>query len=358
MKNLFLALSIAAILLMSGCDNTSEPKIETPVSAKSIKGTVKDAQGNLLSDVKVYIFYYLEPVIGNNSYNNGLIKVTSPSSVILEAFTAQYTSGGIYLYWRTSVEVNNRGFVIERSYNNTAYDSIGYVQSQHTIYNPKEYEFKDTQIFEGRIAYRLKAVSEDGTFEYSSIVVVEAIFPMYTTLQQNYPNPTDGTTTFIYTVRKLSSVDFSIYDFNDSLITPLISIDSLWPGSYQFVLNLSRILPSNGYKLVMDANEMDGTNFKIEKNFIWTNQVIDDSLTRSLHNKYITNGQYEIKYSDMPLGQQYVWTNENDPSPIGMLVVTNKIKLVFYKAGYKIAEKEITVNPDQGQSLEIQLQLQ
>lgn len=356
MKKLVLIISLITVLVLGGCDNTSEPNIEIPALAKSIKGTVKDVQGNLLSDVRVYIFYYLEPVLGKMPYNSGLHKPANFYSVILDAFHVQYTSGGIYVYWRTTDEVNNKGFVLERSYNNAAFDSIVYVQSKHSIYNPKEYGFRDNQIQSGSIKYRLKVVSNDGTFEYSSEVELDLLFPNSTTLAQNYPNPSDGTTTFSFTVRKLSMVDFSIYDFKDSLINQVLSIDSLWPGSYEHTFNPSRILPSNGYKYVMNATEMDGTNIKVERNFIWTNQVVDDNLTNTAHNKYITDGQFEFKYSDLPLGQQYVWTGYDDPSPIGMLAVTNKIKLVFYKAGFSTFEKEIIINPDEGQELEIILQ--
>lgn len=356
MKKLVYIISFLIILLLGGCDNTSEPNIEIPALEKSIKGTVKDAQGNLLSDVRVYIFYYLESVSGNKPYNRGFINATNLCSVTLDTFLVEYTTSGIYLYWRTSDEVNNSGFVVERSYNNAAFDSIGFIQSQHSIYNPKEYGLKDNQIPNGLVKYRLKIVSNNGTFNYSPVVEINVVHPSITTLEQNFPNPTDGLTTFKYSIRKLSKVDFSIYNFKDSLITQIILIDSLWPGSYQFTFNLSRILPSNGYKFVMDATEMDGTNFKVERNFIWANQIVDDNLSRRVHNKYITGGKFEFKFSDLPLGQQYVWTSENDPSPIGTLVVTNKIKLVFYKQGFRIAEKEITIDPNQGQMLDIQLQ--
>jgi hypothetical protein len=89
---------------------------------------------------------------------------------------------------------------------------------------------------------------------------------------------------------------------------------------------------------------------------MFTYGASDSSMFNNVANTKSQNGIFEIKYLALPFGQEYVRTSENDPSALGVLTVSNKIKIVVYKSGYKVVQKEITINPNVDQEIEIQLE--
>ena len=95
--------------------------------------------------------------------------------------------------------------------------------------------------------------------------------PDQTILFQNYPDPFSGYTFFDYALRKQSNVSFSIYDFHDKLLFPdFLKYDSLAAGLHEAPMNLGNKIPSGGYKMVMKVDEMDGSVFTREINFVTT----------------------------------------------------------------------------------------
>ena len=354
MKNLLFVVLFVFLVINFGCDSTTEPN-ETN---KSLKGMVKDIQGNLLSDAKVFIIYDFELGPGKLYPNIGLKKPVDLNSVVLSGFNVSSEYYSIKLIWTTLSETNNNGFEIERKESNSDWVKIGFVAGNGTTSDSNTYVFKDDNAFFNYYWYRLKIMDNIGEYEYSNIEGIEGfIIPTESRLSQNYPNPFDLSSTFCFTLRKPSIVKFDIKDFNNNLIIPSFWQDSLLLGSYQKIVNFCNLLPSNGYKLVMKANEEDGTVVVLEKEFIRTYFFTDPSLLEGVPNTTThQNGVFEIKYADLPLGHQYTRTSESDPSPTGILSVSNKIKLVVYKPGYNFVEKEITINPYISQEIEFQLE--
>ena len=343
---------ITLLTLSFGCDSSTEPT----AANGSLKGTVKDTQGNLLSDAKVFIIYDFIPGLIKEKSENGVHKPEDLNAVELTSFSASVLSSGVRLSWSTATELNNLGFEIQKKENNNDFSPIGFVNGNGTTNEPKSYSFTEVNVTQGSNIYRLKIIEFDSTFEYSASVEVEIIYPNDTWLSQNFPNPFDKSTTFFFALRKPSIVTFDIKDFNNELIIPGLWKDTLLAGSYQKIIDFSILLPSNGYKLVMNANEDDGTLITLEMEFILVYSASDTSIFDNVANATSQNGVFEIKYADLPLGQQYIRTSESDPSPLGMLTVSNKIKIVVYKSGYKFVEKEIIINPNVSQEIEFQLE--
>jgi len=346
MKPLILFLFISLLIISVGCDSTTEPGME-----KNLKGTVKDTHGNLLSDAKVFILYEFKPELEKK-----LLKPLDLKAVELTSFYASVFSTDVILNWSTATELNNLGFEIQKKDINNVYSSIGFVNGNGTTNEPKIYTFTELNVVQGKYSYRLKQIDFDSVFAYSNIIEVDLTSPNQTSLEQNYPNPFDKSTTFNFVLRKPSSVTFDINDFSNNPKIPAIWQWNLPAGYHSKIFNLSSLLPSNGYKIVMKVSEVDGTLFILEKNFIFTYGVSDSSIFINVANTTSQNGIFEIKYADLPLGQQYMRTGESDPTPFGMLTVSNKIKLVVYKPGYKVVEKEIIINSNVSQEIDIQLE--
>lgn len=74
------------------------------------------------------------------------------------------------LRWSTAAEINNAGFVIEKSTNGNRFDSIGYVPSRSTSGSGASYEYTDNQSPNSGVYYRLKQTDLNGVqFSYSPV---------------------------------------------------------------------------------------------------------------------------------------------------------------------------------------------
>ena len=129
----------------------------------------------------------------------------------LVSFSAAILNNSVELNWQTATEVNNYGFNVECTIDNTKWDVIGFVQGHGTTNSPKEYSFSDTldlTLNLTQASYRLKQIDNDGTFAYSkgvtvdltSITSVDDIVQYTFALEQNYPNPFNPSTTIVFTV--------------------------------------------------------------------------------------------------------------------------------------------------------------
>jgi len=92
--------------------------------------------------------------------------------VNLENFTATKQDASVLLKWKTSYELNNNYFDIERSSDGKNWLKIGTVKGMQNSANGYAYHFTDESPFAGKIYYRLKQVDNDGTLTYSPIATV------------------------------------------------------------------------------------------------------------------------------------------------------------------------------------------
>jgi len=147
----------------------------------------------------------------------GILQVDHNVPVELSTFTATVLKrGGIQLKWRTETEVQNYGFDIERTQdieNLISWNKIGFIEGHGNSNSPKEYSFEDYSALYGSYAYRLKQIDNNGTFEYSNIVAVNACnIPDEFVLEQNYPNPFNPTTTIKFASAETQIVTLKVFD--------------------------------------------------------------------------------------------------------------------------------------------------
>jgi photosystem II stability/assembly factor-like uncharacterized protein len=132
--------------------------------------------------------------------------------VELVSFNADVWSGNVTLSWSTASEVNNFGFEVQRSIDNTDFLTIGFVNGYGTTTELNDYTYTDQNVTPGKYYYRLKQVDFDGTFEYSNIVEAEVVGPVDFSLNQNYPNPFNPSTVISFSIPVSDYVTIKIYD--------------------------------------------------------------------------------------------------------------------------------------------------
>jgi Metallo-peptidase family M12B Reprolysin-like/Secretion system C-terminal sorting domain len=118
---------------------------------------------------------------------NNTITISAP--VELTGFDVEMRSQQAQLRWTTASEVNNKGFTIERSTDNTRhFEAIGWVDAVSTLNTVNRYQYDDAKIKPGyTYYYRLAQTDVDGTITYSDIRSIK--WEATTRQLQIAPNP-------------------------------------------------------------------------------------------------------------------------------------------------------------------------
>ncbi|MCH8034155.1 MAG: T9SS type A sorting domain-containing protein, partial [Bacteroidetes bacterium] len=142
-------------------------------------------------------------------------------SVEITKFTGSYINGLVQLKWQTSTETNNSGFEVQKRYEGTSFEQIGFVEGIGSTTEETLYSFTDEQNLVGRIYYQLKQIDSDSGFTFSNEIMVE--IPRITDYQlsQNYPNPFNPSTTIKYSVPSQSKIKIALYDIIGNEVSTL-----------------------------------------------------------------------------------------------------------------------------------------
>jgi len=198
----------------------------------------------------------------------------SPLPVELSSLTAKVLDNSVIISWKTSTEVNNYGFEVERSLKtesdmvggsqNPEWDKIGFVPGAGNSNSPKEYSFTDDlndaslQSQNHKIRYRLKQIDNDGTFSYSKEVEIENLLPSAFELSQNYPNPFNPSTTIRFGLPADTRVTLEVFNIIGEKVATLLNNEIKSAGYYDVLFKASE-LSSGVYFYRLTAGEFIST---------------------------------------------------------------------------------------------------
>lgn len=175
--------------------------------------------------------------------NPDVVSVTPTGSgdiclpVVLSYFYAQTGTkvGSVLLMWATESETENLGFVIDRmladsdeDWNEIATYLINDdLRGQGTCTQRTEYMFTDKTVECGKsYDYRLADVNYSGLKAYYSESVQEISIPVFIpeeySLQQNYPNPLNPTTTIEFAITESQNIKLQVFDVTGRLVETLV----------------------------------------------------------------------------------------------------------------------------------------
>jgi hypothetical protein len=157
---------------------------------------------------------------------DGWISSDNAMPAELVSFTATPKGRGVELAWKTATEVNNYGFDIEKRMKDELgimnWVKLGFVEGRGTTNAPQSYSFIDNSA-SGTVAYRLKQIDRDGSFEYSNQVEVTVAAPVEFALMQNHPNPFNPSTSIRYQVAAPGHVSLKVYDILGKEVATLVN---------------------------------------------------------------------------------------------------------------------------------------
>lgn len=226
--------------------------IDGGTSWAAVNGTV-DTSSNTVS------------VTGINDFSRWTLgSASAPLPVELASFSAATQRLTVELRWKTTTEVNNYGFDIEKRMKDEGdrmkleesfrWEKIGFVEGHGTTNSPKEYSFTDSKLKAGKYFYRLKQIDRDGTFSYSQkIEVTVGAVPKVFQLEQNYPNPFNPTTTITFTLADDGLTILKIYDILGREVETLVNEELKAGQVYRVDFNGSN-LSSGIYFYKLESN--------------------------------------------------------------------------------------------------------
>ena len=165
---------------------------------------------------------------------------TNSLPVELTSFSASVVGHNVELTWSTATELNNKGFEIERSLDNSSFEVIGFVSGFGSTTEKKHYSFVDEKISNGTYYYRLKQIDFGGSVNYSQVVSIDVSTPTQFELKQNYPNPFNPSTKISYSVNEAGLVKLSVYNLLGEVVSVIVN-QNQEAGSYNVEFNASNI---------------------------------------------------------------------------------------------------------------------
>ncbi len=173
--------------------------------------------------------------------------------VELGSFTAKRNNAVVDLKWTTSLEVNNKGFYIQRSLGG-AWETIAFVPTQAQDGNSNSelvYSFTDPNNFKGISQYRLNQVDLDGRSKLSDIRIVRG--EEQKDKVTVFPNPSDGKVSVLFGDNTGITRDVTLYDMSGRVVKEWkgitvnsIQIENLTSGMY----TLRIFVPATGNQVV------------------------------------------------------------------------------------------------------------
>ncbi len=159
---------------------------------------------------------------------------------------------GNMLEWKTSEEIDNELFIIERSTDGVAYESIGEVEGSGSTNEEKTYRFLDLDARKGRAFYRVKQIDFDNEFSYSHTVIVDKTTNnnfMIATINNDLNSELVEMT--IDAVEELD-INYSIKDMKGDLLEENTMLASI--GLNNVVFDLTAY-PNGNYKLILESDD-------------------------------------------------------------------------------------------------------
>ncbi len=174
---------------------------------------------------------------------------------------------GNMLTWQTTIENNNKEFLVERSTDGVVFTTIGSVQGHGTTTTKEDYSFLDISADKGLTRYRLKQVNADATFQYTNVIKIDKSGANNLTVTSITPLEEGGIVEIVLDVKKPSTVSYNVRKLNAFMV--YAATQTLKNGKNIISVDISQ-LETGTYQIFIEAEKETETivfkNTKSDKN--------------------------------------------------------------------------------------------
>ena len=185
----------------------------------------------------------IEDYCGNVIKDCFTLTVNTILPVELISFAADCVTDKIHLSWETASEINCDYFAIQTSLDMISWHDVGIVKASGTSNHLNTYKYNANNKVEKTVYYRLKVYDYDGSYSYSTIVVVNCMNDSFIDVSI-YPNPVKNELFVRFSNIKSEVIklfitnsigqlvyetSFYVFDFNSEFI---IDVSNLKDGLY------------------------------------------------------------------------------------------------------------------------------
>ncbi len=194
---------------------------------------------------------------GQKDSSGAILTVDPALPIQLASFTGAYVkSGNVRLNWTTISEINNYGFEVQQSVDQSgSFETIAgsFVPGHGTTNEPQHYTYIHTAAGSGSRWYRLKQMDLDGTVNHTEPILVSSATtvsepgaPAEFSLAQNYPNPFNPTTEIKFSVESSGQARLDIFNVAGQQVGTLFNETAI-VGQYYKVKFDATNFPSGVY---------------------------------------------------------------------------------------------------------------
>jgi hypothetical protein len=227
--------------------------LNRPTTASNFT-VVAGATANVSGD-RVYFTVNASNIVDNSYFTIGSTNApVSPLPIELISFNAEACHKDVCLDWKTSSELNNDYFTIERSGDAENWHEVKKIKGAGTSHRTLNYSAMDYEPLPGISYYRLKQTDFDKNFKYSKIEAVELKNAMEVGI---YPNPSNGVFNIsncsgYYKITITDLLGRKVYTANIEKDFMLLELNALEAGSYFITLNNSVSNKKFTSKIIID----------------------------------------------------------------------------------------------------------
>ncbi|NWF90238.1 MAG: immunoglobulin domain-containing protein [Ignavibacteriaceae bacterium] len=191
------------------------------------------------------------------SFYSNQAQILTPIPVEITLFTASVHKGKVLLKWETASELNNRGFVVQRSIDQINYIDLEFIKGVGSTSIKQSYSFTDNAELTGKVYYRLKQLDLNGSINFSRSVKVDLNIPRIFALEQNFPNPFNPSTNIKFSLPIPARVELKIFNTLGQEIATILN-ENVDLGVHEITFNAGS-LPSGIYFYMLRAQGIDGS---------------------------------------------------------------------------------------------------
>jgi hypothetical protein len=142
-----------------------------------------------------------------------------PLPVEWVSFEGRRIKGDVHLSWTTSSEINNEGYSVQVSTENSPWETIGFVNGKGNTSDFSHYNFIHKYAPKERLYYKLIQVDYDGRTDESNVISLDNSHQQqYLQDFDIYPNPSNGRSALVLGSEPIGSFNVNIYNSTGQLV--------------------------------------------------------------------------------------------------------------------------------------------